>query len=439
MTNNTNLISINKAHDTNSFILPDGDMASLDTHKTRINNNVLVFGGSGSGKTRGVVTPNLLAANGSYVVSDPKGSLYNKWSNYFRRIGYKVVHLDFIHPDKSDHYNPLYYIRNANDVQKLAHQLVYSNSERSPGRSGSYDPFWDRAAELLLMAIIGYIYENSEYPFQRRFDDISRMISEIDAGKWEDGELCELDYRFDSFSTEYVTKHGQESWAYQQFKKFRKTPPRTMGTIMLTVQAMLTGVETPEIRSLMSSDNTNIYSLGRMNTIVFVEVSDTDRSKDFLANLFYSQAMNVLCSFADDYCQERRLNVPVRFILDDFGTNCRIEGFENMISNIRAREISATIILQSESQLISSYGESAHTIIDNCDTVIYMGGNDISTARMIAMRSNKPVHRILDMPVGTNWIFRRGEKPRFSETVDITGYSLDADWIVNNRDIEYAG
>lgn len=132
--------------------------------------------------------------------------------------------------------------------------------------------------------------------------------------------------------------------------------------------------------------------------------------------------MNILCTYADDHCKDSRLPVPVRFILDDFGTNCRIEGFENMISNIRSREISAMIILQSQSQPLSSCGESAHTIIDNCDTMIYMGGNDAETARIIADRSNKHVHRIHDMPIGTNRIFCRGEKPKFSDTVDITGF-----------------
>ncbi|MGN0552847.1 MAG: VirD4-like conjugal transfer protein, CD1115 family [Oscillospiraceae bacterium] len=423
MMNNTNLISIKKSHDNPSLMLPNGESVSLDTYKTRVNNNVLVFGGSGSGKTRSIVTPNLLAANGSYILSDPKGSLIRKWYNYFRAMGYRVVHLDFIHPERSFHYNPLCYINNSNDVQKLAHQIVYAGNGTSHG--GSYDPFWDRSGELLLMALIGYVCENNEDPTKRRFAEIADLISEIDAGEWEDGRRCELDLKFERFSGVYKAKYGRESWAYKQYQKFRKTPPKTMGTIMLTVQATLSALETPEIRELMSSDNINIRSLANCRTIVFVEVSDTDRSKDFLANLFYSQAMNILCTYADDHCKDSRLPVPVRFILDDFGTNCRIEGFENMISNIRSREISAMIILQSKSQLLSSYGESAHTIIDNCDTMIYMGGNDVETARMIADRSNKPVHRILDMPIGTNWIFRRGEKPRFSDTVDITGYALD--------------
>ena len=422
MMNNAQLISLKKAHDDPRLVLPNGEMVSLDTNKTRINNNVLVFGGSGSGKTRGIVTPNLLAANGSYIVSDPKGSLYQKWSGYFRELGYRVVHLDFIHPGRSMHYSPLSYIHSSSDVQMLAHQLAYASQTGCEGRS--IDPFWDRTTELLLMALIGYICEKYEVS-RRRFYDISDMVSQIEPMAWEEGHDCDLDATFRLFAREYKTEHHRDSWAYQQYKKFRHTPPRTMGSIMISVQAVLTALETEEIRELMARDEVDIQSIGQSDTVVFVEISDTDRSKDFLANLFYSQAMNVLCTFADDQCRDRRLPVPVRFILDDFGTNCRIDGFENMISNIRAREISAMIILQSKSQLNVGYKESAHTIIDNCDTMIYMGGNDVETAKMISARCNKPVHRILDMPIGTNWIFRRGERAVFSRTVDISEYSVD--------------
>ena len=134
--------------------------------------------------------------------------------------------------------------------------------------------------------------------------------------------------------------------------------------------------------------------------------------------------MNELCNYADYECKDSRLPVPVRFILDDFGTNCRIHGFENMISNIRSRDISATLILQSEAQLKQGYGESSHTIIDNCDTIVYMGGNDVETARMISERCNQPLQKILNMPIGTNWIFRRGEQPKHSETVDLSAYRI---------------
>lgn len=418
------LNSIRKAHVNNSLILPDGTIASMDSIKTRTNNNVMIIGATGSQKTRGYVEPNLLAMVGSYIVSDTKGNLYNKWGDCFRRDGYRVVHLNFIHPELSDHYNPLAYICTSNDVQKLAHLLVYGGDENGQSKGKSYDPFWDKANELLMSAIIGYLIEKMELGQNASLSDASGIIAKIDASKWEDGEKCKIDNLFIDFSEEYHSKTGKNSWAYQQYLKFRATPPKTMGCIMMTAHTTLSCLDTEEIRNMLAWDDVDIISIGKRRTVVFTEVSDTDRSKDVLANLFYSQAMNCLCSYADEECKDSRLPVPVRFILDDFGTNCRIEGFQNMISNIRSRGISASIILQSCFQLSTGYGDSAHTIINNCDTLLYLGGNDPDTAQFISQRVNKPVARILSMPIGTNWIMRRGEGSRFSKTVDLSEYDL---------------
>ncbi len=176
---------------------------------------------------------------------------------------------------------------------------------------------------------------------------------------------------------------------------------------------------------MISGDNAlDLKAIGREKTVVFLGISDTDRSRDTIANVFYSQAMNELCSYADEECEDNRLPVPVRFILDDFGTNCRIHGFENMISNIRSRGISAMLILQSEAQLAQGYQEGSHTILDNCDTIVYMGGNDVETARMISERSNQPLHKILHMPLAMNWVFRRGSLPKFERPIDLSEYHI---------------
>ena len=197
---------------------------------------------------------------------------------------------------------------------------------------------------------------------------------------------------------------------------------------------MITTFDTEGMRYMTSGDRTvDLKAIGKEKVIVFLGISDTDRSKDVIANIFYSQAMNELCSFADEECEDSRLPVPVRFILDDFGTNCRICGFENMISNIRSRGISAVLILQSESQLTQGYGESSHTILGNCDTIVYMGGNDVETARMISERSNQPLHKILEMPLGTNWLFRRGSAPKFSHTADLSEYHIHGRLLTRNR------
>lgn len=328
------------------------------------------------------------------------------WGGYLESEGYRVIHLDFIHPGCSDRYNPLKYIKSTNDIQKLANQIVYSSTPNDSDLSN--DPFWDRTAELFISSMLGYLMELPELDGKfGTLNDISDLMKKINPGKWEDNKDCELDKILSCHNMRYSNNTMSESWGYSQYLKFRQTPPRTMGCVLTTVHSIISIHDTPEIQNLMSDDVVDITSIGNKKTAVFIEISDTDRSKDFLANQFYSQAMNVLCNYADE-CKDSRLPVPVRFILDDFATNCQIEGFENMISNIRSREISAVIMLQSMSQLIAGYGKSAHTIMDNCDTMVYMGGNDVDTAEMLSKRCNKPISRFLGMPVGTNWIVRSG-------------------------------
>ncbi|MBQ8922695.1 MAG: type IV secretory system conjugative DNA transfer family protein [Oscillospiraceae bacterium] len=414
--------NIGKAHNLECGILPNGELFSLDSVKTRLNNNMVILGASGAGKTRSVVIPNLLSACGSYIIADPKGNLYTKYGDYMERNGYKVIHLDFIHPEKSDRYNPLNYVRTTDDAMKLASQIV---SLGYGGKTASNDPFWEKASELLVSSMIGYFMEGGK-DIDRSIHGIADLLAKIDPTVYEECESCEIDKIFEPHAHDYYFRKGEESWAYAQYQKFKSTAPRTFGCVIITLQSMINSFDSLGMRKMTSGDNQiDLKGIGREKTAVFLSISDTDRSKDTIANIFYSQAMNELCSYADEKCEDSRLPVPVRFILDDFGTNCRIHGFENMISNIRSRGISAVLILQSESQLEKGYGESSHTILDNCDTIAYMGGNDIETARMISERSNQPLHKILDMPLSTNWVFRRGSSPKFSKTVDLSDYHVN--------------
>ena len=418
-------ILINKANATRSVILPNGSLISLDTGQTRRNNNIVCIGGSGTGKTCSLVEPNLIAAVDSYILSDPKGSLQKKYGTYLQLKGYQVKHVDFIHPEQSDGYNPLDYIRNNDDIQKLSHHIIFSGAY---AEQNTADPFWIQSSELMLNMAIAYLVETGgteELP--RNLSGISKIIQKIDADAIERGKRCELDKLFDSLnyqdislsSDSGVTLQKKKSWAYEQYQKFRMTPPKTMNCIIVTLQAVLAPLDTEGIRQMMSREELDFTSAGREKTVIFLTVSDTDRSKDSLINLFYAQALNELCTYADEKCPEYRLPVPVRFILDDFGTNCRIDNFENIISNIRSRNISAMLLLQSKSQLVASYQESSHTILDNCDTMIYMGGNDIDTANLIGTRSNTPLYQIMEMPIGMHWLFRRGEKAQYSKTIEI--------------------
>lgn len=412
--------NITLARDCGGMILPNGEVVSMDGIKTRLNNNVIAMATSGGGKTRSVLTPNLLAGVGSYVVSDPKGNLMSKYGSYMKHLGYDIVHFDFVHPERSDGYNPLCYVKTPDEILKLAHYLTYAGKSEFT----SADPFWDKCGELLLSVVIAFMVD-AEFPVEKRnFGEIGNLLTHIEADRIMDGERCKFDKELDWLRSVYKKKHDREPWCYQQYLKFRMTPAKTMHTILVTIQSNIGALDTPEIHEMMTKPTIDFRRIGQRKTAVFIGVSDTDRSRDILVNTFYSQAMNRLCTFADEECEDSRLPVSVRFMLDDFGTNCRIEGFENMISNIRSRNISATIILQSESQLARGYGSSAHTIMDNCDTLIYMGGNDVNTAEMIAKRADKPLTEILDMPVGTNWLFRRGEKPVHSRSVDLDEYAL---------------
>lgn len=391
----------------NMMILGEDRYYSLDCYQTQLNNNVLVVGASGTGKTRSIVSPNLLAATGSYIVTDPKGNLYKKYSNYLKEQGYIVKKLDFTDPAHSSHYSMFKYIRNTQDIVRIAHMLVYGSNSVADGGRRTLDPFWDEAAQLLIQSVIAYLYEACPKEKQT-FHDLLRLIAYCQIPGSLDDRQTRLDLCMCALEKEYP-----ESYAVSTYKKFRIAADKTLRSIMITVNAHLGIYDTPELDFLTAKDTINIDSIGKKKTALFVIVSDTDRSLDGLVNIFFTQAMSELCRFADKKCEDNMLPVPVRFILDDFATNCRIEDFPRMISSIRSRGISTMIMIQAESQLTQGYGEDGRTIIGNCDTYVYLGGNDVETAKAVAERCDLPPKKILNMPVGSNWIFRRGQAPLY--------------------------
>lgn len=398
----------------NDMILAQDRYYSLNCYETRVNNNVLVVGTSGSGKTRSIVTPNILQATGSYVISDPKGNLYSKYRNYLRKRGYVVKKLDFTNPKRSAHYNFFNYIRSNMDIVKLAHMLIYQRKNNSHA-----DPFWDEAGQLLLQSLIAYLKEacNEE---DRTLHSINRLLNAFQASG--DAELAETP--LDRMIMGYEKEHP-DSYAIETYKKFRIAADKTLRSILITTNARVGLWDTPEITEMTSSDDIEIENIGRRKTAIFVVVSDTDRSMDGLVNIFLTQTMNELCRVADRECKNNCLPVPVRFILDDFATNCKIEEFPRMIASIRSRGISTMLMIQAESQLTENYGYDGKTIIGNCDTYVYLGGNDIETAKAVAERCDMPVKKILNMPVGRNWIFRRGQSP-------VNGINFDPDTFEKN-------
>lgn len=397
--------------DRNTLILGENQYYSLDCYRTKLNNNVLVVGTSGAGKTRSIVTPNLLQATGSYVLSDPKGNLYKKYKNYLEEQGYVVKKLDFTDPEHSAHYNFFRYIKNTQDIVKIAHMLVYQ------GKKGmSPDPFWDQAGQLLMQSVMAYLIEELDSK-EQNLHNILKAINLC----YRNGDLDERKNPLDCMM-EDLGRKNPDSYALSTYTKFRVAADKTLKSILITVNARLGLFDTPEIIKMTASDDIDIASIGKKKTALFVVVSDTDRSLDGLVNIFFTQAMNELCRVADKECEDNCLPVPVRFILDDFATNCKIEEFPRMIASIRSRGISAMLMIQAESQLTESYGQDGKTIIGNCDTYVYLGGNDVETAKAVAERCDTPVKKILNMPVETNWIFRRGQAPINARNFELENY-----------------
>jgi len=408
-----------------SLILGQNQYYSKDGIKTQLNNNVVVVGTSGAGKTRSIVMPNLLQASGSYVVSDPKGNLYRKMGPYLESKGYRVIHMDFRHPERSLHYNPIAYCKTTTDAMKLASALVYETAHSSgngEGRRGSYDPFWDETTLILLSALIGYLMETDQMEADdKNLATLSTLLSECQ--KEERGNSNSIMTRAMERHRESMEERGLHSWAYDRFRAYNVGPAKTNNTVCMTSQAKLSTFDTEELREMLRYNDLDFTKIGQEPTALFVEVSDTDRSMDVLVNLFYTQLMNQLCDYADDCCENSCLPVPVQFILDDFATNARIDNFQNMIANIRSRGISAMLMVQSEAQLEAGYGRDAQTIIDNCNTYVYMGGSNPRMAHIVGERADKPANRILNMPLSTSWIFRRGQEPVLCHNFDIDWFS----------------
>lgn len=386
----------------NKMILAEGAYYDLNDRVTQLNNNVCIAGASGSGKTRSIVEPNLLQAIGSYIITDPKGNLINRHAAYLKRKGYAVRKLNFSDPgdQTSCGYNFFHYIHSEQDCLKIAHMIIYA-SDTAEKRA---DPFWDAAAELFLVAVISYLYLHAAEK-ERTIQNMLSLIQGCEPDEYEETYQSATDVLFEN-----IGRNNPDDFSYRCYSRFRQAACKTLKSIIITLNAHLAVFDTKECRRLLQKDTVRLEDIGEHKTALFVVVSDTDRSMDMMANLFLTQAIHELCRMADSH-ENSRLPIDVRFILDDFATNVRIADFPRMISSIRSRGISAMITIQSESQLSSAYGEDGRTILGTCDTCVYLGGNDIETAQHVARRVDQPITNILNMPVGTCWIFRRGQQP----------------------------
>ncbi len=396
-------------------ILADGRLMDNNTWATGINNNDLIIGPSGAGKTRGYVKPNLLQCNESLIVADTKGSLIGEVGPVLKRHGYEVINLDFTDMLGSYGYNPLDYVRYDKQRKKYVEQDIMTIAASLVPLESTKEPFWDHAAEMYLASLIGYVLECLPKR-EHTLEYVSKLFTEMCREKPDKPSQGER--LFDQLGAE-----NPDSFAYQKYRMYRVTTAadRTHACILGILAEKLSPLVYDGPLAMYSKKNrVDFRSLGRKKTAVFLTISDTDRSSDRLVNLFYTQALQTLCRSADRDYPGHRLPVPVRFILDDFATNTRIPDFDNIISVIRSREIYVSIIVQSISQLDALYGpEKAKTIINNCDNCLYLGGQDVETARFISVKANRTADSILNMPLGEAYLFTRGKAPQKVQKFDI--------------------
>lgn len=367
------------------FVFAKGVSRSLDDQITRLNNNVLIVGASGCGKSTSFVEPNIITAVGNYVISDPKGTLYRKYAEYLKDKGYDVLKIDFQNPENSMHWNPLTAVNSTQDIMRIANAVV--TDERVALKNN--DPFWDNMSTMLTCSLIGYMKETDYQPCN--FHGILQLVREGERSErkvTKNGER-RTETRASKLYDYFQNLHEQnpDSWAYEQFKNVDQAPDRTYDTIRSTLASKFANYTTKEIEKMMSGNDFDFNKIAQKKTAIFVLQSDCDRSMDGLVNLFFSQAMNAFIKYADT-CPNGRLPIPVRFFLDDYGATTNIYNLDAIISTIRSRGISVSLILQSEAQLMKNGIGADTTIISNCDTYIYMGSNDIGTAKAVRTCTN---------------------------------------------------
>ena len=335
------------------------------------NKNILVIGGSGSGKTRFFVKPNLMQMHSSYVVTDPKGTVLVECGKMLKRGKYKIKVLNTINFAKSMHYNPFAYIRSEKDILKLVNTVIV-NTKGEGQQSG--EDFWVKAEKLYYTALIAYIwYEAPEE--EQNFTMLIDMIDASEAREDDENFKNAVDLLFEELEAD-----KPNHFAVRQYKKYKLAAGKTAKSILISCGARLAPFDIKELRDLMEYDELELDTLGEEKTALFVIISDTDATFNFVVSIMYSQLFNLLCDKADDV-YNGRLPVHVRMLLDEFANIGQIPQFEKLIATIRSREISASIILQSKSQLKAIYKDNADTIEGNCDTTLFLGGKEKTTLK----------------------------------------------------------
>lgn len=389
-------------------ILTQNVRIGLDDRKHRRNINTLVIGGSGAGKTRFYAKPNILQANTSFVVLDPKGEILNDTGNFLKMRGYKVKVLDLIEMEKSFTYNPFVYIQEDNDIQKLVTNLFKNTT---PKGATSQDPFWDQAAQMLLLALMFYLwYEAPED--EQNFAMVLEMIRAGQVSEDDEDYKSPLDILFDKLADK-----DPDHIALKYYRNYHSGAGKTLKSIQITLLSRLEKFNLPKLAEITQTDDLDLPSIGKEKTALFAVIPDTDKSFNFLVGMLYTQLFQHLY-FLADHSPKKRLPVPVHFLMDEFANVALPDEFENLLSTMRSRGISVSIILQNLAQIKALFEKTWESITGNCDEFLYLGGNEQSTHEYVSKMLGKET---IDM---NTYGESKGMHGNFSTNRQITGREL---------------
>ena len=345
----------------------------LDTHKHRRSLNVLVIGGSGAAKTRSFVLPNILTANTNYVITDPKSEVLLATGGYLKEQGYDVRVLNLVNLEQSDGYNPFRYLRDEKDVLKLVNNLIQSTT---PKGSHESDPFWTKAETALLQAIILMLFQEAP-EYEQNFSMVMRVLEYAEVREEDERHVSPLDLLFES-----IERRKPDSVAVRQYKVFKLAAGKTAKSILVSTAVRLAPFNLPQIQALTNHDDMDLYTLGEKKVALYAVIPDNDNTLNFLVSLLYAQAFQALY-YSADQIHHGPLPRHVRFVLDEFAA-MPLPGFTRELATMRSRSISASVIIQNMAQIKELYKDSWETIPGNCDTILYLGGNESSTHKYVS-------------------------------------------------------
>ena len=345
----------------------------LNTHKHRRSLNVLVIGGSGAAKTRSFVLPNILTANTNYVITDPKSEVLLATGGYLKEQGYDVRVLNLVNLEQSDGYNPFCYLRDEKDVLKLVNNLIQSTT---PKGSHESDPFWTKAETALLQAIILMLFQEAP-EYEQNFSMVMRVLEYAEVREEDEGHVSPLDLLFES-----IERRKPDSVAVRQYKVFKLAAGKTAKSILVSTAVRLAPFNLPQIQAMTDHDDMDLYTLGEKKVALYAVIPDNDNTFNFLVSLLYAQAFQALY-YSADQIHHGPLPRHVRFVLDEFAA-MPLPGFTRELATMRSRSISASVIIQNMAQIKELYKDSWETIPGNCDTILYLGGNESSTHKYVS-------------------------------------------------------